>query len=304
MQQVSVIIPTYNRAAYIVAALHSVFDQTFSDYEVIIVDDGSTDETESLLASFLDRVRYFRLPHCGLSAAVRNHGLTHATGEFIAFLDSDDLFRPNKLALQVAALRELPDVGVVYSNGSFFQGEVTNITGHVLDGLAHPSGMVFEELLRGNFLFLQTSLFRKSALDAVGKFNENPQFKTGQDYELFLRLAAQYPFHYLSADVAAIRRHEGSITRNFLASKLRLLDILRAAKQNFPDLTQQYRNAYNEHVTKTHGAVALTYLREGQLFAALPHFFAGLSHGKRIPRQISKSGVRWWKNRRLRKAAR
>src|SRR3990170_2838516 len=115
MPKVSVIIPTYNREKYIVETLQSVFAQTFTDYEVIVIDDGSTDNTADVLRPYLDRIVYIRKPNGGQGSA-RNVGIKVAKGEYIAFLDSDDLWMPEKLELQVKYLDNNKDAGLVFTD--------------------------------------------------------------------------------------------------------------------------------------------------------------------------------------------
>jgi len=117
--RVSVIIPTYNRAQMLVECLESVISQTFTDYEVIVIDDGSTDDTGELVKPYLDRIEYIKHENKG-NAAARNSGLDIARGELIAFLDSDDLWLPGKLEREVDYLDGHPDVDMVCANGIFF----------------------------------------------------------------------------------------------------------------------------------------------------------------------------------------
>jgi len=118
---VSVIIPTYNRAALLCEAVDSVLQQTYRNIEVIVVDDGSTDDTTAVMEKYGDRVRYSRRPNAGVNAA-RNLGFKQSKGEFIALLDSDDLWAPYKLELQVRLLRFFTDVGFTFSNFHIFKG--------------------------------------------------------------------------------------------------------------------------------------------------------------------------------------
>ncbi|MFS8117396.1 MAG: glycosyltransferase family 2 protein, partial [Microcoleus sp.] len=112
--QVSVIIPAYNGDRYIVQAVESVFAQTYTNWEIIVVDDGSTDETHQVLQPYLDKIRYIYQENRGVAAA-RNRGIQEAKGEFIAFLDQDDFFLPDKLAAQIALFRQQPSLGIVNS---------------------------------------------------------------------------------------------------------------------------------------------------------------------------------------------
>ena len=121
MPRVSVIIPTYNRAGYLCESIESVLTQTYTDYEIIVVDDGSTDDTEEVLQLWIadGTIHYVWQENRGESAA-RNHGIELAIGEYIAFLDSDDLFMPTKLEEQVAYLDNHPEVGMAHSCYSKF----------------------------------------------------------------------------------------------------------------------------------------------------------------------------------------
>ena len=119
----SVIIPTYNRAAYIADAIQSVQSQDHADVEIIVADDGSTDDTPAIVAGFGDALLYLPLAHSGLPAATRNRGLAKATGDFVAFLDSDDLFLPHKLKSQLSVLLSHPEAGLVYSDGYYFRDD-------------------------------------------------------------------------------------------------------------------------------------------------------------------------------------
>jgi glycosyltransferase involved in cell wall biosynthesis len=116
MPRVSVIIPTYNRAEYLGAAIESVLEQTCNDLEIIVVDDGSTDGTRSLAQRYHRSIRYIYLDHCGLSGVTRNRGIAAACGAYIAFLDSDDLWLPNKIERQLAYCAQHPHMGMIFSN--------------------------------------------------------------------------------------------------------------------------------------------------------------------------------------------
>ena len=123
--KVSVIIPTYNRAEYLGEAIQSVFDQTFEDFEILIVDDGSTDDTQQLVLSFHDpRLRSFYQNNCGISAA-RNAAIRSADGEYIAFLDSDDVWLPELLESQVAVLDRRPEIGLVYARAATLKTSIS-----------------------------------------------------------------------------------------------------------------------------------------------------------------------------------
>ena len=304
MPQVSVIIPTYNRAAFLPETISSVKNQSFTDLEIIVADDGSTDNTATIVQTFGTDITYLPLPHRGQPAATRNRGLLEARGEFIAFLDSDDLFWPDKLAVQAQALKANPDVGLVYSNGTFFRQEPAMITGRVLDGLPTPTGNAFPDLLRGNFLFPPVVLLRRVCIDQVGMFDENSDFYGVEDYEFWLRIAAKFPFLFVPGDVAAIRRHENSISSHFAIHKNRVLKVLHHIETLYPDLTQTYRQQLHEGYARNYGGLALAEMKQRRIFSALSCSRSAFCYMLRNPRVGIQAFIEWWKRRKQRQASR
>jgi glycosyltransferase involved in cell wall biosynthesis len=298
--QVSVIIPTYNRASYIEEAIRSVQAQSYSDVEIIIADDGSTDNTPHIVSQFGPGMIYLPLPHRGQPAATRNAGLRAAEGEYVAFLDSDDLFLPGKLALQLAAFEQHPEAGLVYSNGYFFRDDPGVPTGHALDGMPTPSGYVLADLLRGNFLTSPVVLLRRACLEAVRPFDEDPALFVAEDYELWLRLSAHFPFVYVPGDVAAIRRHEGSISGDVAALRGCALLALAKLEGNRPDLRLSYATAFNEGYARNHGAIAAALFQRRQFLEGLSHAVQALRYSLRTPGLGTKPLLEWARRRRVR----
>jgi glycosyltransferase involved in cell wall biosynthesis len=303
MPVISVVIPTYNRAAYIAEAIRSVQAQTFRDVEIIVADDGSTDNTAEIIAGFGNALTYVPLSHRGLPAATRNAGLRAGKGEFVAFLDSDDLFLANKMALQLAAFEAHPEAGLVYSNGHFFRDHPGQPIGYVLDGLPTPSGDVFPELLRGNFLAPPAVLVRRVCLDAVGLFDERPDFFAVEDYDLWLRIAAQFPVIYALGDVAAIRRHQQSISRDVAALRRRVLRVLDKMEVLYPQLMSQHRGARHEAYARNHGAIALAELKQGHILPGFSHGLRAFAHTLRMHRLGTDAFTAWWQRRSRRRGA-
>lgn len=227
---VSVIIPTYNRAAIVGAAIESVLQQSYGDVEVIVVDDGSTDETRSIVERYGQRVRYLVQPNSGVSAA-RNLGLTNARGEFIALLDSDDRFLPWKLEAQVLAFREQPAIGMVWTdmsavaaNGALLHERYlrTMYSAHALAKLEQRMtgtsslgqlwagapratvnapvyvGDIFSPMLLGNLVHTSTVMIRRDRLRLVGGFDTS-LVKSGEDYEFHLRTCSHGPVGFIDA---------------------------------------------------------------------------------------------------------
>ncbi len=181
--KVSIVIPVYNGEAYIQAALDSVFAQTFGDYEIIVVDDGSTDATMAILEAYGDRLQIVRQKNGG-HASARNAATKIARGEWIAMLDADDLWHPQKLEQQ---LTTAGDADVVYTAARNFEDSkrVDDVT--FRDGEC-PRGDIFEDLIIDNFITHSSVLIRKSALVAIGGYDET--LKTTCDWDLWLRMSA------------------------------------------------------------------------------------------------------------------
>jgi glycosyltransferase involved in cell wall biosynthesis len=198
----SIIIPTYNRASLIAKTLHSVLNQSFEDFEVIVVDDGSTDNTESVVADFIsDKVRYFRIPN-GERAKARNFGVRKAQGDFITFLDSDDLLMPHCLQEANDFLQKNPQA-VFFSLGY----QIISPEGKILHKINQRKGNLAQKLVTGNHLSC-IAVFVKRKIILENPFNENRDLSGTEDYELWLRLASRYALHYKNTIVASIVNHE------------------------------------------------------------------------------------------------
>lgn len=209
---VSVIIPTYNRANLLKHAVDSVLTQTYPYFEIIIIDDGSTDHTSDVVAQKKDpRIRYEQQSASGLPAAARNHGIRIARGAFIAFLDSDDLWLPNKLERQIALAQSHPDVGLFYGIAETFGSESSESTVPVT---MMRSGTIFEDLLFFNFIPTLTALIPRSVFDVVGVFEERPEFKAIEDYDLWLRIAQRYTVLRSDKVLARYRKHPITLMMN------------------------------------------------------------------------------------------
>jgi cellulose synthase/poly-beta-1,6-N-acetylglucosamine synthase-like glycosyltransferase len=184
---VSVVIPTYNAARFLADAIESALAQTVRDIEVIVVDDGSTDETAEVLARFGDRIRGIRLAHAGVAAA-RNAGIEVSRAPFIAFLDADDVWAPEKLARQLPVLHADGDVGLVCSDFSIQSPNGATAPSPFPTGRALVNGHVFDELLAGCWVTTSTVVIRRRTLDAIGLFDPTLEVG-GEDIHLWLRVA-------------------------------------------------------------------------------------------------------------------
>ena len=262
--RVSVVIPTYNYGRYIVEAIESVLNQTFPDREVIVVDDGSTDDTGELIGRFGDRVRYIYQRNLGPSAA-RNTGIRAARGEYVGFLDSDDLWLPEKLALQVAVLDSCQAVGLVYSDALFFRDETQAIIGAHREVFPHPAGRILAQLVLGNVISSPTPLVRRSILDRVGLFDED--LKASEDWDLWIRIAKICEIAYIDQPLAKYRRHRHNKSLNTKAIGMGQLLVLNKifADADLPrEIERLRRVAYSNLYTE----IGLTYFIRGEYESA------------------------------------
>jgi glycosyltransferase involved in cell wall biosynthesis len=234
--QVSVIIPAYNGANYIQQAIESVLTQTYQNWELIIIDDGSTDNTRQIVQQYGDQLRYFSQENQGVAAA-RNRGILEAKGEFIAFLDQDDWFLADKLAAQVAGFDAQPSLGLVHSGW-----QIVNQTGaaiydmelwHSLPDLSLAAWVLWKPV------FLGAMMFRRSWLEFAGGFN--CRYHQAPDVDLVLRLAVMgCKAAWVNQKTVFYRQHQDNASLNTLLQVREcqtILDRLFA----LPNLTDEIR---------------------------------------------------------------
>jgi glycosyltransferase involved in cell wall biosynthesis len=215
---VSVIIPTYNRANLVGKAIKSVLNQTYQNFEVIIVDDGSTDNTEDVVRGFPDkRVKYIKKykKNKGISVA-RNLGIKVALGKYIALLDSDDEWLPEKLDKQIKVFKsEFPEVGVVYSNTLYIDESGKNIN-RKLRNSKKAEGYIYEDLLEKYCVGSPSSfLIKKECFDRVGLFDD---LLSGQeDWDMWIRIAKYYKFTLIKIPLVKYWLHPNQISKNLEA---------------------------------------------------------------------------------------
>jgi len=208
--EVSVVIPTFNRSNYVRLAIQSVLDQTFEDFEIIVVDDASTDNTAEVIEKFDDeRIRTIHHRRNQGGSAARNTGIRCSKGEFIAFLDDDDLWMKNKLERQLDLIYKSNGTSIVYTHVKLVNENGETISFYM------PSfrGNILLILLKKNYVGSCSSvLVRKECFSKVGLFDENLQ--AAQDYDMWIRLAKHYEFDYVNGPLAIYRIHQRRITSN------------------------------------------------------------------------------------------
>ena len=211
---VSVIIPTYNRAALLREALDSVHAQTFRDFELIVIDDGSTEDIKAAVAGHVARPRVVRQAHLG-PAAARNCGLREASADLVAFLDSDDLWHPTKLEVFLRAADAEPEL-------NFFYGPMSpiDLQGNPVPGRTKPchDGWITQELFCSSFVHVPTILCRRDAILAAGGFDD--ALPVCEDYELWLRLSVRERFGLIEEPLAKRRLHGNRLSKALMGRNL------------------------------------------------------------------------------------
>jgi GT2 family glycosyltransferase len=210
--KVSIVIPAYNAMTYLPATLASVFRQTFGDFEVLLVDDGSTDSIQTWVAQTLSdrRVKLISQPNQGLSAA-RNTGIEHSQSEYIAFLDADDLWHPTKLAQQVQWLDTHPTIGLIYHQTAQIDAAGTP-TGRVLG--SEIAGNILPQMLQRNLIDCPSSVVvRRQCFDRVGLFDRT--LRSVEDWDMWIRIAAIYPVAVICQPLVYYRQHSSNMSKNW-----------------------------------------------------------------------------------------
>jgi len=206
--RVSVIMNCLNCSKYLREAIDSVYAQTYKDWEIIFWDNASTDDSAEIAKSYDGKLRYFRGENTVPLYAARNFALSKAKSEFIAFLDSDDLWLPVKLEKQMGLFSK-EKVGLVYSNTILLNQKTGK--GKILYKRKPPTGMIFRKLLSGYFLSLETVIIRRKCLDMLSEWFDDRFHHVG-DADLFLRIASDWELEYIDEPLAKWRMYEESWT--------------------------------------------------------------------------------------------
>jgi GT2 family glycosyltransferase len=331
MGKVSVVIPTYNRAYCLPATLQSLQRQTYSNWEAVVVDDGSTDDTAALIERLRaqdPRIKYLSQRNAGVSAA-RNAGLRSAEGDWIGFLDSDDAWEPWKLAAQVACFEQLPDVGMVWTDMNAVDDHGTLVSSRYLRKMYSaysrfgdrpmfagerafsefaPSvaqqdaslatatvrwGDLYSAMIFGSLVHTSTALLSRKRLLAVGFFNET--FRTGEDYDFHLRTCREGPVALLDAPSVRYRIAGGA---DQLTAPACLLEVARNGLKTREVALARDRSriALSDAEIATIMAdasswVAAEFFKAGDFAAARPYYWRSLAQAWRKPKVLAKASL-------------
>lgn len=283
---VSVVIPAYNCAAYLPAAIESVLHQTYAATEVIVVDDGSTDETGDVLARY-PKVIAIRQKNGGLSHA-RNRGIEVARGEYIALLDGDDIWPETKLAEQVSFMEAHPEVSVLFGDARRFADngwtEPTLFTRYGLNAafFGHDYLVVdaLRKLLAMNFIPVGTALVRKKCLMEAGLFDEN--FRRVEDWDIWLRIALRAQFAYSPRVWKLKRTHETNLSNNTEAMALSAIAVMEKLQREHGGELAALGVDVQPHLRDAYSNLGYFYLRGLSLEKSRSALSMSLSHGARL----------------------
>lgn len=271
---VSIIIPTYNRAALVQQAIASVLAQTYTDFECIVVDDGSLDDTKAALQPLIAgaRIHYAHQPNAGLSAA-RNHGLRLARGAYISFLDDDDLYEPRKLARQVEYMKAHPDAMLVHCWFRKFSDQNPDLGLRKTDWF---QGWIYPQMLSYWRMLMATPclMFRRELFDEVGVFDESLRY--AEDFDMWRRIARKYPFHLVPESLVRIRQQAVSMSSHKAGSAAHFRAVLEKAFAEDPQLSPRLRA---HALAAMYTSVAQNLLGEGgpaEIVAARQHLRSAL----------------------------
>ena len=249
MRTVSVVIPTHNLAAYLGEAIDSALGQSYKDLEIIVVDDGSTDDTETVVNRYRDKIVYLKQERRGVAAA-RNRGIRASHGEYVAFLDADDLWLPEKLEEQIPYLDQDLRVGMVCSDWL-----VVSEAGAVGPSVLHRcknagSGYMFREIVQASFILTSTVVVRRSSLDNAGLFDES--FPTAEDLDLWLRISYRNNIALLRKPLVIKRNRNSNLSSDYRLASIFRVKLLQKALTSFTDLSAPDRRLVRNMLSKNY----------------------------------------------------
>lgn len=271
---VGVVIPTYNRAELLRETLQSVVSQTVTPAEIVIVDDGSTDHTVQVVQEFAEgdvRVVLLAMPHTGRQANLRNAGVEATTTPVVAFLDSDDLWTPQRVEKQLAAWERAPEAGLALCNLQRFD-KSGFIDGPWLPPSLRLDGDILGTLLEDTVAVASTIMFKRDAWNRVGGFRD---LRTGEDYEWLLRMAVRYKASYVDEPLVLMREHTGRTSHTWsIWPLLDFVTIVQGFLDSHPDLPPSMRARGRKGMANVHYKLARHYIEVGDKNRATRHLWA------------------------------
>lgn len=274
---VSILMPVYNGEQYLLETIESALAQTYKNFELLIVNDGSTDNSKSIISAYLSnpKIRYFEQQNAGVAAA-RNLALRNANGKYIGFLDQDDLWLPDKLSTQIEFLETNQEIAFVHSRQDYIQADGAPIADYPKDWVSDLHGKCFTELFKRNRIAVLTVLLRKNVIDDIGFFNET--VSRADDYELWLRICSKYPIGFQYKKLALYRCHDTNASHDYIKMEQAELNALETLyKKNKEAFVFIDKNTLNNRFSKLHTEVANGFFWQKNNYGfALRHYLKAL----------------------------
>lgn len=274
---VSILMPVYNGEQYLSEAIESTLAQTYQNFELLIVNDGSTDNSKAIVATYLSnpKISYFEQQNAGVAAA-RNQAIRNANGKYIGFLDQDDLWLPDKLSTQIQFLDTNQEIAFVHSRQGYIQADGALIADYPKDWIADLHGNCFTELFKRNRIAVLTVLLRKNVIDKIGFFNET--VSRVDDYELWLRICSKYPIGFQDKKLALYRCHDTNASHDYIKMEQAELNALETLyNKNKEVFIFIDKNTLNNRFSKLHTEVANGFFWQKHNYSfALHHYLKAL----------------------------
>lgn len=275
---VSVIIPVYNRSHIVMNTIYSVLTQTYTNLQVIIIDDGSEDNLGQKLEPLIQaqKIDYFRQDNSGISVA-RNKGIQLAKGEFISFLDSDDLLNPKKIQKQIDIFRKNKNISVVNCDFNKFDTEYNNLGRR---NLSFYHGNIYPMILSMWSMLLATPclMFRKSVFNNIGNFDVG--IKSAEDLDMWARVSMEYDFFHISESLVKIRLHEESMSRSERYPADNFIIMLNKAFERDPKLSISEKNIALKNMYKYTGLNLLSRPNKDKIILARQYLSQSLRYNR------------------------
>lgn len=274
--KVSINLCCYNSEKYLEETLQSIFAQTYTDWELVIVNDGSTDSTEEIIKRYLGNGRkiiYHYQPNAGLGNA-RNKASELSSGEFLAFIDHDDLWNPKKLELQIGLFESNPELGLVYCDGETIDSQGNRILRYSRKHQLHR-GDIFDELVKSSFIPPTSAIIRRKVFDEMGPF---PNFKAAEEYDLFLKIAYRYPIDYVDESLFKYRSHGGNLSRTGSRESLHkeIIAIRQYWMESIPYVQKPRFRQIRKLAALAYTSYGVWLLKAGRIDEARPNFVLSL----------------------------
>lgn len=281
--KISVIIPTYNHGRFVGKAINSVLNQTYKDFEIIVVDDGSTDNTRGLIDTHRNQIKYIYQENQGLASA-RNTGIQASQAKYVAFLDADDWFAKKNLEVKVSFMESHPDAVWVYSDWQYLDDKGNYLEkGSTIFKYAHKklTGHIFDELVYNrNFISPVTVAVKKAILEEVGCFD--PKVICQEDLDLWLRISLKYPAYYIDEVLVYVTALPGSLSRDFSKWVSGNAVIVDKLKHLIPDDFKNRGEILDKIIADKHTFIGRDLFQKGQFNKAIVEFWQSI---KRLPFQ-------------------